>query len=68
MFTEGIRYDIELLDGVDDKGGHCITTYPGRYVQDQDGPLIKINDGANGHMIINTHSAAFFRAIKSGMQ
>lgn len=68
MFKDGTKYDIDVIDGVDDKGAPCITTYPGRYVQDQDGPLIKINDGASGHMVINTHSPAFFRATTSRNQ
>jgi hypothetical protein len=64
MFETGKAYDFELLDGPVEGGRPVITVYLGRYVQDQNGPLIKISD-ARGHMIVNTHSGAFFRAIPS---
>lgn len=65
MFTVGEAYDIELIEGSDDHGQPLITTYSGRFVQDATGPLIKINNG-KGHMVINTGSPAFFRAVFNG--
>lgn len=62
MFKVGETYDIEVIDASDDDGQPLVTTYPGRSVQDQQGGLIKINDGKDGHIIINTGSPGFFRA------
>ena len=61
MFSTGKVYDIEMLDGVDDEGKPCITTYPDRTLVDVQPPLIKINFGGQEE-IINTSSAIFVRA------
>lgn len=64
MFVIGQKYDIEMLDGEDQDGKTCITTYPGRTVVDAQPPLIKINSHGE-EKIINTSSHVFVQATRS---